>query len=210
MNAWKKEIPQRINSFVHSSQLQNLPQPLHLFFDCHLSIAFFVGSLISPKFRISIIPGQIKRSSDFEFWDPPNNHITERLWDIKSLGEIKDEVIMGILHINPIENHFQPFLESVELNNLPQILVRPVEGFGQTVIRDGNHAWHLGYELRDLLRKTIPDTCKKIHLFFSGPVALAYILGNNLQHTAKQIQLYEHDFEGVTDLRYYPSILIKN
>lgn len=209
-NVWKKEIRQCIDDFIHGKQLQNLPQPLHLFFDCHLSIAFFVGSLISPRFRITIVPAQIKRSSDFEFWNPPNNHITERLWDIKSSGKIKEEVVIGISVSNPIENHLRPFLKAVKLNRLPQILASPVEGFGQTVIRDGNHAWYLGHELRDILRETIPDTCKKIHLFYSGPVALAYILGNSLQNIAKQIQLYEYDFEGKTYLRYYPSILIKN
>ncbi len=209
-NSWKKEIPQRIDDFIHGNQLRNLPQPLYLFFDCHLSIAFFVGSLISPKFRINIIPAQIKRGSDFEFWNSPNDHITEQLWDIKSPGKIKDEVVIGISVSNPIENHLRPFLKAVKLNRLPQILASPVEGFGQTVIRDGNHAWYLGNELRGVLREIIPDTCKKIHLFFSGPVALAYILGNSLQHTAKQIQLYEYDFEGKTYLRYYPSILIKN
>lgn len=121
-NVWKKEIPQRINSFVQSNQLQSLAQPLHLFFDCHLSIAFFVGSLMSPKFRISIVPAQIKRSSDFEFWNPPNDHITEQLWHFKRLRKINDEVIIGISVSNPIENHLQPFLESEKLNNLPQIL----------------------------------------------------------------------------------------
>ena len=50
-----------------NENLSNLPQPIHLFFDCHLSIAFLAGHLISPKHRIQIIPTQ-KEGIDYALW----------------------------------------------------------------------------------------------------------------------------------------------
>ena len=34
---WKKEIPEQISAFMLNEKLGNVPQPIHLFFDCHLS-----------------------------------------------------------------------------------------------------------------------------------------------------------------------------
>ena len=53
---WKKEIPEQISAFMLNEELIDLPQPIHFFFDCHLSIAFLAGSMISPKHGISLIP----------------------------------------------------------------------------------------------------------------------------------------------------------
>ena len=40
---WKKEIPEQISDLMLNEDLIDLPQPIHFFFDCHLSIAFLAG-----------------------------------------------------------------------------------------------------------------------------------------------------------------------
>ena len=57
-SCWKQEIPERVSAFMLNEALGDLIQPIHLFFDCHLSIAFLAGSMISPKHRVQIIPTQ--------------------------------------------------------------------------------------------------------------------------------------------------------
>ena len=205
---WKKEIPEQIAAFMLNENLSNLSQPIHLFFDCHLSIAFLAGHLISPKHRIEIIPTQ-KEGSNYALWEPSKSDINDDLWHLKIVGAVDRELILGISVTHRIQTYLQPYLEVEGLSNLPQVLVCPAGGASHNAVSGGDHAWQLGFQLAGRLREMLPDTCRKIHLFFAGPVALGYILGHTLRHITSQIQLYEHDFEGQrSERRYYPSLRI--
>lgn len=205
---WKKEVPGEISAFMLNGDLSNLLQPIHLFFDCHLSIAFLAGHLISPKHRIQIIPTQ-KRGSDCVLWASNASDTNDDLWQFNAIGEINKELILGISVTHQIQPHLQPYLEVEGLSNLSQVLVCPTGGTDPKAVCGGDHAWQLGHQLAKRLREMLPDTCRKIHLFFAGPVALGYILGHTLRHITSQIQLYEHDFEGQrSERRYYPSLRI--
>lgn len=205
---WKKKIPEQISAFMLNEDLSNLPQPIHIFFDCHLSIAFFAGHLISPKHRIQIIPTQ-KEGSNYVLWEPNKSDTNDNLWHLEIVGKIDKELILGISVTHQIQPHLQPYLEVKGLSNLSQVLVCPTGDVNPRAVCDGDHAWQLGYQLAKRLREILPYTCHTIHLFFAGPVALGYILGHTLCHITSQIQLYEHDFEGQCDKqRYYPSLRI--
>ncbi|MEQ8191412.1 MAG: SAVED domain-containing protein [Candidatus Eremiobacterota bacterium] len=210
---WQKEIPESIDSFLKKETIKNLPPPIHIFFDCHLSIAFLVGSLLDPKFGLQIVPAHKTRTNSYEFWYDTEN-LKHSLWksNINSTEKINtDEVIIEISITNPVENHLIPFLKAKGLDKLPILSFEPINGIGQKAICNGEHAWQLGMELQTILRSSFTSKCQKMHLFFSCPAAFAYILGNNLRHVTKIIQLYEHDFEGSKyDLRYYPSIIISD
>ena len=207
-SCWKQEIPERITTFMLNEDLSNLPQPIHLFFDCHLSIAFLAGHLISPKHRIQIIPTQ-KEGIDYALWAQNAPDTNDDLWQFKTVGEINKELILGISVTHQIQTDLQPYLEAENLNDLPQILVCPTGGADPRAVCDGDHAWQLGHQLAKRLREILPHTCHKIHLFFAGPVALGYIFGHTLRHITPQIQLYEHDFEGQRGRqKYYPSLCI--
>ena len=205
---WKKEIPEQIAAFMLNENLSNLSQPIHLFFDCHLSIAFLAGHLISPKHRIEIIPTQ-KEGSNYALWEPSKSDINDDLWYLKIVGAVDRELILGISVTHQIQTYLQPYLGVEGLSNLPQVLVCLAGGVSHNAVSGGDHAWQLGFQLAGRLREMLPDTCRKIHLFFAGPVALGYILGHTLRHITSQIQLYEHDFEGQRGRqRYYPSLRI--
>ncbi|RKU11951.1 hypothetical protein C6502_06875 [Candidatus Poribacteria bacterium] len=205
---WKTKIPEQVSTFILNEDLSNLSQPIHIFFDCHLSIAFFAGHLISPKHRIQIIPTQ-KEGSNYVLWEPNKSDTNDDLWQFKTVGEIDKELILGISVTHQIQTHLQPYLEVEGLSNLPQVLVCPTGGACRNAVSGGEHAWQLGFQLADWLREMLPDTCHKIHLFFAGPVALGYIFGHTLRHITPQIQLYEHDYEGQRGgQRYYPSLRI--
>lgn len=206
---WKKEIPEEINSFLHIESLKGLPQPIHLFFDCHLTIAFYTGQLINPKYGVQIVPMQKSIITGYESWDIPKHSPETDLWKIDISGNIVTEAVVAISVTNPIEQHLSAYLEYSDIKEIPTIYLSPLRGIGQNVISDGTYAWHLGFELKRVLRNIMPSTCEKIHLFFSAPAALSYIFGNTLQYIAKKLQLYEHDYEGLTDgVKYYKSIEI--
>ena len=205
---WKKEIPEQVSAFMLNEELIDLPQPIHLFFDCHLSMAFFAGHLISPKHGIQIIPTQ-KSGSDYDLWESNTLNVGTVLWKYQIRGEIDEELVLGISVTHQIQKEMDFYLETEGLSDLPQILVRPTTGTGHKAIPEGSHAWQLGYQLDKQLREMLPNTCRKIHLFFAVPAALGYILGHTLRHIRPIIQLYEHDFEGQRyKERYYPSLRV--
>ena len=205
---WKKEIPEQIAAFMLNENLSNLSQPIHLFFDCHLSIAFLAGHLISPKHRIEIIPTQ-KEGSNYALWEPNKSDINDDLWHLKIVGAVDGELILGISVTHQIQTYLQPYLGVEGLDSLPQVLVCPTGGACRNAVSGGDHAWQLGFQLADRLRQMLPDTCHKIHLFFAGPVALGYILGHTLRGITSVTQLYEYDFDKERDmLRYYPSLRV--
>lgn len=205
---WKKEIPEEISAFMLDEKLMDVPQPIHLFFDCHLSIAFFAGHSASPKHWIQIIPTQ-KNRSDYTLWEQSAPNTNADLWTCQNVGKIDEEVILEISVTHHIQKQMQVYLSAEGYSELPQIRVAPIGGIGPTAVVGGTHAWQLGYQLAEQLREILPETCRTVHLFFAGPVALSYILGYTLRHIAPHIQLYEYDFEGQHgDRTYYPSLCI--
>lgn len=205
---WKKAIPEQISTFLLNEDLGNLPQPIHLFFDCHLSMAFLAGHLISPKHRIEIIPTQ-KLGSEYALWSLNARGSHDQLWEFKSSRPIGREVVLGISVTHDVRNRLNSYLEVEDLHHLPQILVYPSQGVNHSAVSGGNHAWQLGSQLAKQLREMLPATCHTIHLFYAGPVALAYILGHKLRYVTESVQLYELDFEGQSgEKRYYPSLRV--
>ena len=205
---WKKEIPERVSAFMLNEELIDLPQPIHFFFDCHLSIAFLAGAMISSKHGISVIPTQ-KNGSNFTLWEPCTSGTDTPLWKFKINGETDEELVLGISVTHQVQKEMEPYLKAQGLSELPQILVRPIAGLGLKAISDGDYAWQLGYQLAKQLREMLSNTCRKIYLFFAVPVALGYILGHTLRHIVPVIQLHEHDFEGQRyEHRYYSSLRV--
>ena len=205
---WKKEIPEKISAFILDEKLMDVQQPIHLFFDCHLSIAFLTGHLVSPKHRIQIIPTQ-KNGSDYTLWEQSGPDTDTDLWMFQTDGKINEEVIMEISVTHDIQKQLHSYLSTLGYSELPHIRATPIDGAGHHAVSGGPHAWQLGYQLAGQLREKIPNTCQTVHLFFAGPVALAYILGHTLRHITSNIQLYEYDFEGqLGNHTYYPSLRI--
>ena len=131
---------------------------------------------------------------------------------LQTVGKIDEDVILEISVTHDIQKQLRSYLSTQGYSELPHIRVAPIDGVGPYAISGGTHAWQLGYQLAAQLSERIPETCQTIHLFFAGPVALAYILGQTLracQHITQPIQLYEYDFEGQRGPRtYYPSLRI--
>ncbi len=205
---WVNKIPNQIVSFFKDKSLTTLPQPLHLFFDCHLSIAFFIGTLINPKYGLQIVPAEKTRALGYEFWSPATG-LKTGLWKVSEFNGNKKEAIIGISVTNPIENQLINYLTSTEKMQASRFLFEPLKGIGPTAISDGDYAWYLAYELQNILRNKLSPKCEVMHLFIAAPVAFAYIIGNTLRSITPRIQLYEHDYEGQKiDIRYFPSICL--
>lgn len=207
-DSWNGDIPQEVKGFLFSEKVTALPKPLYLFFDCHLSIAFLAGNLANPKFGMRIVPAQKSTDIGYEFWRRPTGSPDGELWDCVPHGSVGEEAILGVSVTHRIDQHLNAYLDATdELKPLPRLLFAPKTGVGRTSVRSGAEAWQLGESLGIYLRETLPARCRKVHLFFSVPAAMAFILGDSLRNVVPEIQLYEHDLEGETiEHRYYPSL----
>lgn len=85
-SVWDDEIPARTVEFLRCNALRSLPQPLHVFFDCHLSIAYLVGHLVSPKYAIRVVPAHKTRMSGYEFWEEPSGCVPGPLLSVVRSG----------------------------------------------------------------------------------------------------------------------------
>lgn len=206
--SWDGDIPERVKEFLFSENVTALPKPLHLFFDCHLSIAFLAGNLADPKFGMRIVPAQKSPDVGYEFWRRPAGSPNGELWDRVPCVTIGEEAVVGVSVTHRIDRHLNAYLDATpELKPLPRLLFAPKAGLGRTSVRSGAEAWQLGESLGIYLREALPNRCRKVHLFFSLPAAMAFVLGDSLRNVVPEIQLYEHDFEGRTiEHRYYPSV----
>ena len=207
-HSWNSDIPKRVKEFLFSEKVTALPRPLHLFFDCHLSIAFLAGNLADPKFGMRIVPAQKPTDMGYELWERPAGSPAGDLWTCVPYGRVGEEAIVGVSVAHRIDQHLDAYLDATaELKPLPRLLFAPKAGVGRTSVRSGAEAWQLGESLGIYLRETLPARCRRVHLFFSVPAAMAFILGDCLRDVVPEIQLYEHDFEGRTiEHRYYPSV----
>jgi len=206
---WQDVVPEKIQLFIQYLMDKKLPTPIYVFFDCHLSIAFFLGTLINPKYNLQVIPAHKTRTTGYEYWTEPQKESRTQVWNLKHSNDIDTEVILSISVANPVDKYLHDYLEENDLKDIGLIEVFPTSGIHQNTVVDGAHAWHLGYELHSKLRNILPTSCKTMHIYYSGPAALAYILGNTLRSLTKELQLYEFDFEGNHyPLRYLPSIKI--
>lgn len=205
---WNKEIPHRVSKFLFDEPLLQRSYPILLFFDCHLSIAFIAGNLISPKHRIEIIPTQMD-GYKYSPWSKTPPDFSNPVWEHEIKGEITAEVVLVISVTHKVDSQVQSYLESELVCGLPIITVQPNGGPGPYAVTDGEHAWNLGFQLADFLSSILPRQCCKLHLYYAGPVALSYIFGHTLRNLTQEIQLYEYDLEGQMGKQSYsPSIRI--
>jgi hypothetical protein len=205
---WNQEIRNKVVKFFEEDAVKKLPQPIRLFFDTHLSIAFFLGHFINPKWGAQVMPTQKSKTAElgYDDWLEPASY-PSGLWQATWPASIESEVVVAVSITNPVEPHMDAYLKAQGMDNLPRILVRPLNNASQI---NSEQAWQLAHDLNQTLRQRLPASCRKMHLFYSIPVALAYILGHKLRCVTPVIQLYEHDFEGSKNLtRYSPSITIE-
>jgi hypothetical protein len=70
---WAKDAPPLIKRFMLGDPVTKLPAPVHLYFDCHLSIAFAVGHLLDPKLGLHAIPTQRNpKTHEYGLWMEPD------------------------------------------------------------------------------------------------------------------------------------------
>jgi hypothetical protein len=198
-NSWREMIPARLSSEL--TAISSLPPPVQIALDAHLSIGWYVGTLLDAKAGIPILLRQ-KSYSGVELWDTGTAiSDPDQSWQL-STGSVGGgaEVAVAI----SITHDVAPEVRSTVAAVAPQvgILVNArLPQLGPAAIRGGAHACSLADELarglRDIARK---NKAHRTHVFAACPVSFAFLLGQR-SAAIGPVTMYEYDFGGMGTYR---------
>ncbi len=196
-DAWAGPIRERLNSCLPT--LETLTQPVHVAFDAHLSIAWFVGRMLDPKAGLRVLLRQRVKGRGIELWDVsaarrPDGAGT---WQVATEGTAGEDaaIIISVTHVA----HADATRYAREtLPTVGTIIHAALPEPGPGAVHDGPHARWLADEL---IRELTPTIAKlrpqRIHVFPSCPASIAFLLGQS-GTVLGPTTVYEFDFGSAT------------
>jgi hypothetical protein len=174
---WLREVPQRIAQVLPA--LASLPQPLLLALHTHLSIAWYLGTKLTPKVGMSVLLRQRTPAGEV-IWDgsKPMAPPEASRWQMSEVALNRGDDLALVVSV---ARHALPDVErSIHALALPvrRLLHAQLPEISQSAIADGSHArWLADAVVREAVRLVQADLPPRIHLFPACPVALAFLLG---------------------------------
>jgi hypothetical protein len=202
---WSGAIVQRLDAAL--PDIARLEQPVHVAFDAHISISWYVGTLLGPKSGIRVLLRQKVEGKGIELWDVsrpalPTGHDS---WSfhLSPKGEGKDiALILSVTH--GILADATRFVER-ELPSVGLVVHASVPQPGQQAVQDGGHARWLAEELvREVNAHVANSGATHIHLFAACPASLAFVIGQGSQ-VLGPMTVYEFEF-GAAGRSYRPGM----
>ena len=199
---WSKDVYGELSSALEIGGLSKLENPIEAHLDCHLSIGFSAGRLLSPKkgFEIDLRQrvrgsaeiwkskqkgGGAKLNSDFQ----GSHSNTNLVVSVAVSRDVHDDVV------NAAKGYIGDF----------DLLKLTAPNIGQTSVANGDEAWSLAESFSNAVSFHLKkyDTPPQVHLFLGAPGGLAFRMGQESAIMGSAL-LYEFDFEGTH--KYSPSI----
>lgn len=204
-DVWSQELPGRLAEAA--ATIQRLPRPVVLAAQTHLSIAWYLGTLLHPKRGVPILLRQRQRNSQDELWDPSEPRLPSggAAWTFDRIdqGEGTDlAVVVSVTH-NALPDA-QDAIRALGLS-VRETLHARFPNPNQASILDGGHArW-----LADALTTTLQDEVvrlrpTRLHLFATCPSSLAFLLGQDADRLGPTT-VYEFAF-GAATRNYTPGL----
>jgi hypothetical protein len=203
-NVWTQDLPVRLPQAV--ATIEGLPRPVELAIHAHLSIAWYLGTLLKPNRGPLLLRQRFPNSKD-QVWDCSEPHLPEgaAAWVFEriELGEGKDLALV----VSPTHDALKDAQESIRALGLGvselhhALLASP----SRTSIQDGAHARWLADALTTSIRAAVVR-CRpeRLHLFAACPVSLAFLLGQQADLLGPTT-VYEFPF-GEGQRLYFPGM----
>ena len=201
---WSREIPQRVAQVLPA--LASLPQPLLLALQTHLSIAWYLGTKLTPKVGLSVLVRQRTNAGE-EIWDGsiPKEPPEAFRWQVSELELNRgDDLALVVSVTRPA---FADAERSIHALALPirRLLHLQLPEINQSAIADGFHArWLADALVREATRLVQADLPPRLHLFPACPAALAFLLGQQAEALGPTT-VYEFPFNNPSRL-YRPGM----
>lgn len=183
-------------------------------YEMHLSvcysIAYYLGICLNSKTsrKISII----QSSNGLVDWTPQlandNKKYCEFVVKEEYLDENIDDIAICISVTSDIKEDVTEYLKSKEIKVKKIINFTLDSNTGNKSVENGNHAWNLATQIKNILNKrTLKERGANLYIFIAAPVAIAFFLGQ-LSFAFVNINLYEYTGILEVDKIYKKSIYI--
>ena len=187
---WSKTVRERLEEVL--PQIDQLPKPVQVALDTHLSIGWFAGTLLDAKAGIPILLRQ-KGYGTVALWDTdaPKARSGDG-WQIATerLGETTD-LALAISITHDVAAEARAFAVSAGMGSFVHARLSTPGG---AAIKDGGHAVWLADELVSAVREIVRDKkAPRVHIFPACPVAFAFLLGQR-SAALGPVTMYEYGF----------------
>ncbi len=199
---WSKDVYGELSSALEIGGLGKLANPIEAHLDCHLSIGYSAGRLLSPKKGFEIDLRQRVRGSA-ETWKSKQTNSGAQLNSDFQGSHSGANLVVSVavsrdVHddvVNAAKKHFGDF----------DVLKLTAPNIGQTSVANGDEAWSLAESFSNAVSFHLKKygTRPQVHLFLGAPGGLAFRMGQE-SAILGSVLLYEFDFEGTH--KYSPSI----
>ncbi|MFN9071569.1 MAG: SAVED domain-containing protein [Cyanobacteriota bacterium] len=203
-NVWTQDLPVRLPQAV--ATIEGLPRPVELAIHAHLSIAWYLGTLLKPNRGPLLLRQRFPNSKD-QVWDCSEPRLPEggAAWEFEriEMAEGRDLALV----VSPTHDALRDAQQSIRALGLGvselhhALLASP----SRTSIQDGAHARWLANELATTMRAAVVR-CRpgRVHLFAACPVSLAFLLGQQADLLGPTT-VYEFSF-GEGPRLYFPGM----
>jgi hypothetical protein len=191
---WSRDIPQRLAAFLPA--LADLPQPLVLALQTHLSIGWYLGTLLNPKRGFNVNVSQRTNAGEI-VWDlaraqPPYD---DRGWLVteESLNRGQDlALVVSVTHDVRLDAR-----RAIDTLALPigRLAHASLQQPGPDAVVDGGHArWLADALARQVRELVVADSPRRLHVFAACPVGLMLLFGQRADAWGPTT-VYEFAFE---------------
>ncbi len=190
---WNDDIPRRIDAAIPG--IMQLKVPVQVALDAHLSVAWYLGTVLDPKCGISVVLRQKIRNKGIEVWDvsePAQGPCAGWAFTEETLGGGRELAVAVSVTWSAVDD-VRPQLLSLA-PSVGTILHATLPTHGPAAIEGGPHARRLADALVEHLVARIRALgATRLHLFTACPVSLGFLLGQYADALGPTT-LYEFDF----------------
>jgi len=204
-------VRDRVQAFVTDVDDRH-PEEIEMHLSCHISIAFAAGHAVSAQSPTRYVVHQpgIRGGSD---WDLSTRAAgaPESLWSVREVRLREDApdvaVTLGLTHSIADDVAFYVGRHVPAVGTI--LVLEPVGGPSQTVVRDGAHAAALAEAFDQLVatRRSPEQRMAMLHLFAAAPNGFTFALGRASRRVARTT-LYEYDFVRKSPEGYSAAIIL--
>jgi hypothetical protein len=204
-DVWTRNLPVRLAAAA--ATIERLLRPVGLAALTHLSIAWYLGSLLPPKRGVAILLCQRGANAADRIWDGSAPRLPrgaqEWIFERIALAEGRDlALVVSVTH-----NALRDAQHSIAALGLAagEIHHARLPNPGRAAIQDGGHARWLADALTTRLQAEVTRLRPaRLHLFAACPVSLAFLLGQQAD-VLGPTTAYEYRF-GEDNPLYFPGM----
>lgn len=190
-DVWSSLLPKRLATAV--GRLASLATPVQLAIDAHLSIGWYLGTLLGPKAGIPVRLRQ-KGLGRVDLWDvavpaPDPEHGWRFTYETVGPGT---DIAVAVSVTQDVAAEVRTHVSTIP--TIGTLLTCDLTSRGPAAIRNGGHARWLADEfVREVRRLTTRQGAERVHLFAAAPVSLAFLVGQQ-SAAIGPVTVYEYDF----------------